>query len=238
MEGIQRPHYEPGTTAHEPLTPQEIKAVLDAAKVHNDPFRALWALMAATGCRPGEALGLARDDIHIENLKKAYVVIRRRLVEVHGRTPHFADHTKGGTGAVLAIDAVTARILAEHLEHQRQERERLGVRYLDYGLCFAHQGGTPLLPRNVDREFKRALKRANVRDTRFYDLRHSAATTILEETDNLKLVQERLRHTSLKVLEKTYLHVRRPQDARVAQTLGTAIYGEGDGQSPAEAADQ
>ncbi len=65
-----------------------------------------------------------------------------------------------------------------------------------------------------------------MRDTKLYGLRHGHATLILEETDNLKLVQERLRHTSLKVLEKTYVYVRRPQDARVARLTGAAIYGE------------
>ena len=48
----------------------------------------------------------------------------------------------------------------------------------------------------------------------------------MEETGNLKYVQERLRHTSLKVLEKTYAHVRKPVDAAVAKRVGAAIWGQ------------
>jgi integrase len=61
---------------------------------------------------------------------------------------------------------------------------------------------------------------------RFYDQRHFHATTVMEETGNLKYVQERLRHTSLKVLEKTYAHVRKPVDAAVAKRVGAAIWGQ------------
>ncbi|HEV2125629.1 MAG TPA: tyrosine-type recombinase/integrase, partial [Chloroflexota bacterium] len=106
-----------------------------------------------------------------------------------------------------------------------EERRQLGERYVDHGLVFCYAGGTPLLHRNVARAFTRALERAHLRHVRFYDQRHFHATTVMEQTGNLKLVQARLRHTSLQVLEKTYAHVRKPVDTAVAKSVGDAIWG-------------
>jgi integrase len=225
VDGVPRPAYDPGTTVGEPLTPEEMRTLLQTSQAAGDRLTALWALAAATGCRPGELLGLDRSGVHVDDSDAAYVVITRRLVETHDRTPRFAPATKTGTPAVISIDAYTARLLKAHLRQQAEERRQFGDRYTDFGPVFAYAGGTPLLHRNVARAFARALDRAQLRHVRFYDQRHFHATTVMEQTGNLKLVQARLRHTSLRVLEKTYAHVRKPVDAAVARSVGEAIWG-------------
>jgi integrase len=226
IEGVPRPAYEPGESVGEPLTPAEMRTLIETSRAARDRLTALWALAAATGCRPGELLGLDRAGVHVDDPDAAYVVITRRLVDTYGRTPRFAPATKTGAPAVISIDGHTARLLKDHLELQDEERRESGDRYVDFGLVFAYAGGTPLLHRNVARDFARALNRANLRHVRFYDQRHFHATTVMEQTGNLKLVQSRLRHTSLKVLEKTYAHVRKPVDEAVAKSVGDAIWGD------------
>jgi integrase len=54
--------------------------------------------------------------------------------------------------------------------------------------------------------FKRALERANVDDFRIHDLRHTAATHLLRNTGNLKMVQKLLRHSNIKTSAK-YAHI-------------------------------
>ena len=231
VDGVPRPAYEPGATVGEPLTPAEMRTLIETSQAARDRLTALWALTAATGCRPGELLGLDRSGVHVDDPDAAYVVITRRLVDTHNRTPRFAPATKTGAPAVISIDGHTARLLKTHLEHQDEERRQLGDRYTDLGLVFAYAGGTPLLHRNVARAFTRALDRAHLRHVRLYDQRHFHATTVMEQTGNLKLVQSRLRHTSLRVLEKTYAHVRKPVDTAVARSVGDAIWGTPDGKS-------
>jgi integrase len=226
MEGVERPAYESASGAKEPLTAAEVGALLETAATEEDPLFALWSLSAATGCRPGELLGLHRDDVHIDDPNAAFIVLRRRLIDAHDRIPLFADDTKSGAkgNARLSIDPDTARALAAHLEHQAADRERLGERYLDYGLLFCTEGGAPLIERNVRDDFKRALKRAGVtRDMTFYGLRHAHATLILESGHDIKAVQARLRHSNLTVLNTTYAHVRQAMDADVAKSVGAAI---------------
>ncbi|MGI5940381.1 MAG: tyrosine-type recombinase/integrase [Thermoleophilia bacterium] len=56
----------------------------------------------------------------------------------------------------------------------------------------ARRVGTPMDPDNVTKNFKRSLKRAGLRDQRFHDLRHCAATMMLSQGIPARVVMETL----------------------------------------------
>ena len=55
--------------------------------------------------------------------------------------------------------------------------------------------------------FKESLRKAGIPDMRFYDLRHTAATLMLKEGINPKIVQERLGHSDISMTLETCSHV-------------------------------
>jgi integrase len=57
------------------------------------------------------------------------------------------------------------------------------------------------------RSYKPLLKRAGLPDIRLYDLRHTFATLMFENKEQLKLVSEMLGHASVKQTADTYTHV-------------------------------
>ena len=57
------------------------------------------------------------------------------------------------------------------------------------------------------RHFKPILEKAELPDMRLYDLRHSCATLLLKARENLKVVSERLGHSSVKITADVYQHV-------------------------------
>ena len=61
--------------------------------------------------------------------------------------------------------------------------------------------------RNLLKIFKGYLKKAGVPDIRFPDLRHTAATLMLQQGINLKIVQERPGHSDISLTLNTYSHV-------------------------------
>jgi integrase len=67
--------------------------------------------------------------------------------------------------------------------------------------------GTPLDHRNLYRDFKALLKEAGLPDIRFHDLRHTAATLMLQQGVHPKVVQERLDHADISLTLNTYSHV-------------------------------
>ncbi len=73
----------------------------------------------------------------------------------------------------LSADAVAA--LRWHLQNQAEARAIAGEGWNAAGLLFVSENGTPLGPSNVDRQFDALLKRANLPDIRFHDIRHTYA---------------------------------------------------------------
>jgi integrase len=51
------------------------------------------------------------------------------------------------------------------------------------------------------------LKKAELPDVRFHDLRHTAATLMLQQGIHPKVVQERLGHSDISMTLNTYSHV-------------------------------
>lgn len=97
--------------------------------------------------------------------------------------------------------------LRSHLERQLEEMERIGSLYQPGGLIFATESGTLINPSNLrNRSFKPLLKRAELPEIRFHDLRHTCATLLLSQGTHPKLVQELLGHATIAMTLDTYSH--------------------------------
>ncbi len=72
---------------------------------------------------------------------------------------------------------------------------------------YAHNHGKPIEPRNLLRIFKKFLKDASLPEIRFHDLRHTAASLMLQEGIHPKIVQERLGHSRVSLTLDIYSHV-------------------------------
>ncbi len=79
----------------------------------------------------------------------------------------------------------------------------------DNNLVFPSWIGTPMRWSNLTkRNFKPLLEKAGLpRTVRFYDLRHTFATWMLEQGENAKKVQEILGHWQITYTMDTYSHV-------------------------------
>jgi integrase len=80
-------------------------------------------------------------------------------------------------------------------------------RSADYGLLFPSSLGTPVQEYIVRKVFARICAVADVPVMRVHDLRHTAATLMLLAGVNVKVVSERLGHSSIAITLQTYAHV-------------------------------
>lgn len=90
---------------------------------------------------------------------------------------------------------------------QAYERLFAGDAWKENDLILPSTIGTPWDPRNLLLHFKRLLKQAALPDMRFHDLRHTAATLMLQQGIHPKVVQERLGHADISLTLRTYSHV-------------------------------
>jgi integrase len=112
------------------------------------------------------------------------------------------------------VDALKVR-----REQQETDRLATGVEFWeDWGLVFTTHFGTPLSPRNDYRDFQRLIGVAGLRRVRLHDLRHTAASLMLAQGVNPRVVMEILGHSQISVTMNTYSHVT-PTSSREAVAL-------------------
>ena len=71
----------------------------------------------------------------------------------------------------------------------------------------AHLDQTPIDPMSLARDMRKAVKALKLPSVSFHDLRHTHATLLLASGVNIKVVSERLGHTSITQTANTYAHV-------------------------------
>jgi integrase len=183
------------------LDPDQARAFLKAANA--DPFRALYTLALFTGLRQGELLGLRWTDVDLE---EAQLRMSHSLQRHGGKLRLVAPKTATSRRSV-SIPTVAVIALREHRVHQLQARLLAGASWQETGLIFTTGRGTGIEAGNVVRSFKRTLRRAELPEMRFHDLRHSCATLLLVQGVAPRVVMEILGHSQISLTMNTYSHV-------------------------------
>ena len=185
-----------------PLTAAQLRVLLDATR--GDPLHPLYVTAAWTGLRQGELLGLRWQDV---DLDRASLVVRSGLRKRHATT----------TGARFVLEEPKTEksrrmvpLLPEVVEVLRELRKEQLARpgKLDQGLVFCTEAGSPLTGTNVTRWFQAALKRAGLPRVRFHDLRHGAASMLLEAGVDLLTVSRSIGHSNISTTADIYGHIR------------------------------
>jgi len=89
---------------------------------------------------------------------------------------------------------------------------------------FAAETGESLDRRYLtSRRFKGLLKRAQLPEIRFHDLRHTCATLLLSKNVNPKMVSEMLGHATIAITLDTYSHVLPNMRDQAAQAMEEAL---------------
>jgi integrase len=107
----------------------------------------------------------------------------------------------------LLLDENVLQKLREHLEQQKFQRALAGERWQDYNLIFPSSVGTPGDPANLRNDFLKVLERAGLPKIRFHDLRHTAASLMLNKNVPLITVSKRLGHAKPSTIIDIYGHL-------------------------------
>jgi integrase len=160
------------------LTPDEVRELLDAAD--RDDY-ALLATACMTGMRQGELLALRWDDIDW----------RSGTIRVH-RSVYRGDFIDPKTAHSVRTIGMSKRLAAILMDH------KVAAPYSPWDFVFCSKDGTPLDQANLyNRMFQPTLRRAGLRRIRFHDLRHTYASMLINQGENLKYVQSQLGHASI-----------------------------------------
>jgi integrase len=93
-------------------------------------------------------------------------------------------------------------------------------------LVFPNEAGEPINYSNmVQRHFLPALQGAELPRVRFHDLRHSYASLVINQGENIKYIQTQLGHSSPTVTLNVYAHLMKPTNQEAACRLENSVYG-------------
>ncbi|MBI3651094.1 MAG: site-specific integrase [Acidobacteria bacterium] len=185
------------------LTEEEAIKFLEACQ--KDKYGLMFELALITGLRPEEYLGLQWTDIDFQH---ETLTIRRTLVWKRWKYEwYFGEPKSEKSKRTLPLPSYLLKELTKWRLEQNEKRLKLGEEWMHYNLIFPSDSGTPLSIRNLDRRhFKPILVNAELPNIRLYDLRHSCATLLLADGENLKVVSERLGHADGALVLRTYSH--------------------------------
>ncbi len=200
------------------LTPEQIRAFLE--DVEDRKYKTLFLMAIMTGARQGELLGLEWGDLDLE---KNQVYIQRTFN--NGR--FFPTKTKGSKRKIDLSPTVMHEL----------KIWKLACPKTDLDLMFPNDAGGPIDKNNMmKRYFEPALEKAGIitRDkrtkkiegppVRFHDLRHTYASLLLEQGENIKYVQTMLGHSTPMVTLNVYSHLMKPVNQEAVCRLENTIF--------------
>ena len=126
------------------------------------------------------------------------------LVAVNG-VPMFGSPKTAKSNRSISLDADTVATLRAWRRQQLEER-LLWPDYQDNDLVFARENGELTHPAHLYYAFGRDALAAGLPVIRFHDLRHSCATLALSAGVHVKVVSERLGHSSVSITLDRYSH--------------------------------
>ena len=149
-----------------------------------------------TGLRRSELLGLQWRDV---NLSKGALSVQRALIKLP------SGETELNTPKNIQVRVVDLPGESVELLNRIYQRKCKGPENGHF--VFYRPYGSTLDPDQVTQTFKRIARKAGLAKFGFHDLRHTHASLMLSKGIHLKIVSERLGHSSIAITADLYSHV-------------------------------
>jgi integrase len=207
-----------------PYTPEQLMLLLHETK--NEWLHHAIVLEVYTGLRRGELLGLSWDDIDFEEgileVKRALIGYRDNESDemVYEMTDPKTDKSK----RIIPLELYVIEVLKRHRARQLQIRMMAGTsEYNAMNLLVCNLDGTLIKPQSFTYHFKALLRKYNLPDTRFHDLRHAFASILLKQGADIKTIQELLGHSNISTTLNIYSHVDMDQKKHATSLMSGAL---------------
>jgi integrase len=203
----------------EPYTPEEARRFLEAVQI--DRLHALYVLAISTGMRAGELLALQWGDL---DLKSGVVRIDHNLRRTEGKL-QLSDTKSDSSRRSQPLPQIALEALLTHRTAQDQERLLMGSKWKQTGFVFTTTVGTPLDGCNLSNRFRKLLVARKLRVIRFHDLRHTAASLLINSGDGPRHVMEMLGHSQISITMDLYGHIFESTKRESARKMDEALRG-------------
>lgn len=179
------------------FSPEQVNVLLDAAKAEGEPIRSAIMLGVYLGLRRSEVCGLRWTDIDLDAGKLTV----SNTVTQNGANIFEVESTKtAGSHRTLAL----VGDVFSYLQELRQRQEESG---LVLGKVCRWPDGRDVMPTYITTKLRKMEEKYKFEHLRFHDLRHSAASILVEAGRSAKEAQAFLGHSTITTTMNIYAHV-------------------------------
>jgi integrase len=182
------------------FTQDQLKQIIEAAP---GQYRVVFALLASTGMRIGEAAGLHLDDLDLDN---GVIYVRRSVWNGQELEPKTENAVRE-----IDIDPTLVMLLREHVGETRRMR------------VFEARNGSPLSAGNIrNRVLQPLLAKLGIPTAGLHAFRHSRVTMLRKNGTPADLQRQWIGHSSLKTTDR-YSHTDQELDYRQKAARGVGL---------------
>ncbi len=216
--------YNPASKAKPPkITDKEIEILevgdidklLTALEAEPMKWRTITHLLMITGARRGEILGLKWPMVSFEK-KCIHIVQSLQYTAERGVYTDTLKTKKSKRTIYLPVE--TMNMLDEYSKWQLEIKTISGDRWQDTDYVFTQDNGQPMHPQSITSWLNEFAKRKGLPHIHPHKLRHTHASQLLYNGENVVTVSERLGHGRISTTQDFYAHTLEDADKRAAET--------------------
>lgn len=196
----------------------QLKQLIELCK--GTPIEVCVFLTINYGFRRSEVLGLKWSAVSFT--ENTITVNHTAVPNVGGVVYEDSTKTKASLRTLPLTDSVKNYLL-ELRERQEYMKQQFGNCYHDSEYICRHDDGHEILPSYVTHTFAKILDRSDLPKIRFHDLRHSAASLLINSGFNLKEVQEWLGHSNIATTGNIYAHLQYASKVNMANRFNEIL---------------
>lgn len=210
-----------GEVKEKPIYSQEeIAQLLTAINGEDTKYRAFFYLIAYSGFRRSEMLGLEWKDIDFEN----NIISIKRTSNYTSERGIYTDTTKTKRSKrVLKISTYIMDILKELKDEQDEEALRLGDKWVESDRLFVKWNGEPMNNQTPYGWLKEFCEKNDMPFYGIHSFRHFAASALISSGLDVVTVSGALGHCNSGTTLNVYAHMFQTAQARVAQAMDGAF---------------
>ena len=188
--------------------------------LENEPlqYQVLLQLALFTGARRGELVALKFSDIDFDENK---ITIERAAYKLSGQKIQFKP-PKYNEPRTVTVSPTCIEMIKLLQQEKQQEAQRLGTQWHEREWLFTQWNGEIMNLSTPSHWFCDFLRKNDLPHRKFHSLRHTSATLLLYGGTNLRTVQSRLGHGSIRTTN-IYLHSVEEADVEAARTLESIL---------------
>ena len=199
-----------------------VRALLALAWSTGNPYAASIHLLAYTGLRLGETLGLTWDNARLDD---GYLLVRQSLGRRKGGKVISPPKT-GSSNRRVDLDERTVDLLRDHRTAVDARRDDMGPYWTERDAVFPHASGDWMHTDTITWNIRRLAERVGCPGITAHTLRHFHATVLLQSGVNPVVVSQRLGHANVSITLNMYGHVLPGWQQIAADTFADAMDGE------------